>query len=180
MTEMFDPVGAAQTEGPILWHQGQPISREAAAEALTAFDADADKVKAALGGDIARQQERRDLWMLSRGHQPGAVPATPSDANAVQGQVQEREAAITEARLDTFAKHTRQTPEMRAQFKRRLATQDQHDYATAERARLLKDGNFRQRVLDGDADATDTWVRIVQAAAAPVAPAGYKWEEDKV
>jgi hypothetical protein len=163
---------------PPMWHQGQAWSREKAAAELVKFDADADKVKAALGGDVAKQQERRDLWMMARGMQPGATPAMPSDAHGIHEQVAEREAAIVEARLDTFAKHTRQTPEMRAQFKRRLATAEQHDFATNERARLLKDSNFRQRVLDGDPDATDTWVRIVQTAAAPVAPADYDWNKD--
>jgi hypothetical protein len=133
-----------------------------------------------LGGDVSKQQLRRDFWMMARGYQPGATPAMPNDAQGIHEQVAAREEQIVEARLDTFAKHTRQTPEMRAQFKRRLATQEQHDFATNERARLLKDPAFRQRVVNGDADAVDHWVRIVQTAAAPVAPADYKWDEDKI
>jgi hypothetical protein len=118
--------------------------------------------------------------MLSRGHIPGATPAIPNDAHGIHEQVAEREEAIVEARLDTFAKHVRMNAEMRGQFKRRLATAEQHDLATNERARLLKDGSFRQRVLDGDADAVDHWVKICQTAAAPVAPADYNWGEDKI
>jgi len=109
---------------------------------------------------------------------PGAVPAMPSDAHGIHEQVAAREEQITEARLDTFAKHTRQTPEMRAQFKRRLATQEQHDFASAERERLLKDPAFRQRVVNNDADAVDHWIRIVQTAAALVVPADYDWSKD--
>ena len=116
--------------------------------------------------------------MMARGYTPGAVPAMPSDAHGIHEQVAAREERITEARLDTFAKHTRQTPEMRAQFKRRLATQEQHDFASAERERLLKDPAFRQRVVNNDADAVDHWIRIVQTAAAPVAPADYDWSKD--
>jgi hypothetical protein len=165
---------------PPLVYNGQLYSREMAAAELAKFDANPDKVKLALGGNIDAQQERKDWWLLSRGHTPGATPAMPNDAHGIHEQVAAREEQITEARLDTFAKHTRQTPEMRAQFKRRLATAEQHDYAVNERARLLKDPAFGARVLNGDADATDHWVRIVQTAAAPVAPSDYKWDEDKI
>ena len=116
--------------------------------------------------------------MMARGYTPGAVPAMPSDAHGIHEQVAAREERITEARLDTFAKHTRQTPEMRAQFKRRLETQEQHDFASAERERLLKDPAFRQRVVNNDADAVDHWIRIVQTAAALVVPADYDWSKD--
>jgi hypothetical protein len=163
---------------PNMLYQGQLYSRETAAAELIKLDGDAEFVKAALGGDVSKQQLRRDFWMMARGYTPGATPAMPSDAHGIHEQVAAREEQITEARLDTFAKHTRQTPEMRAQFRRRLATQEQHDYATNERARLLKDPAFRQRVVNGDADAVDTWVRIVQTAAAPVAPADYDWSKD--
>jgi len=164
---------------PMLWHQGQPISRDGAVAALAAFDADEAKVKAAIGGDISAQQERRDLWMLARGMQPGAVPATPQDAGAVAQQMSEREEAIHEAKLDAFGKHVRMTPELRMQFSRRLATQEQHDFAVAERERLLRDPDFRSKVFAGFADETDRWIKIVQAAAAPVAPADYQWEKDQ-
>jgi len=76
------------------------------------------------------------------------------------------------------AKFTRQTPEMRAQYSRRLATQEQHDYAVNERERLLRDGAFRTRVLANDPDAVERWINIVQLASAPVAPPGYNWEAD--
>jgi hypothetical protein len=165
-------------QAPLLYHNGQPYSRESAATALAAFDADADKVKAALGGDIAKQQERAAFWMMSKGHQPGGVPAMPTDAGGIVQQMGERERAIHEAKLDTFAKHTRMTSELRAQFSRRLATQEQHDFAVAERERLLKDGSFRAKVYANDADSIDRWIKIVQAAAAPVAPADYDWSKD--
>ena len=64
------------------------------------------------------------------------------------------------------------------QFSRRLATQEQHDFAVAERERLLRDPEFRSKVFAGFADETDCWVKIVQAAAAPVAPADYDWSKD--
>lgn len=162
--------------GPLMEYQGQPWSREMAVEALAAFDGDKSKVAAALGGDTAKQQERRDLWMLAKGRQPGAIPAAPLDEGAVAQTMQERDQQIHEAKLDTFAKFTRQTAEMRAQYSRRLATAEQHDFAVQERQRLLRDPGFRARVLANDADAVARWVGIVQVAAAPVAPPGHKWE----
>src|SRR6516165_10461465 len=164
---------AVPQQTPHMTYNGQVYSREHAAAELAKLDGDKDFVAAALGGDVSKQQLRRDFWMMARGYTPGAVPAMPSDAHGIHEQVAAREEQIVEARLDTFAKHTRQTPEMRAQFKRRLATQEQHDYATNERARLLKDGSFRQRVLNNDADAVDHWVKICQTASAPVAPKDY-------
>jgi hypothetical protein len=104
----------------------------------------------------------------------------PHDANGIHEQVAEREAAITAARLDAFGKHVRMTPELRGQFKRRLATQEQHDFATAERERLPKDPTFRGKVFSNDADAIDKWVKIVQAATAPVAPQDYDWSKDTI
>src|SRR5262249_4001190 len=64
------------------------------------------------------------------------------------------------------------------QFSRRLATQEQHDFAVAERERLLRDPEFRAKVFNGFADETDRWIKIVQAAAAPVAPPDYDWSKD--
>jgi hypothetical protein len=160
-------------------YQGQPVSREMAQAELTKFDADKDRVAAALNGDTKFQQERRDWWMLSRGMQPGATPAMPSDASGIHEQVAEREQQITEARLDTFAKHVRMTPELRFQMQRRLATQEQHDFAAAERERLLKDPTFRQKVFTNDADSIDKWIKICQVAAAPVAPKDFDWSKDQ-
>lgn len=163
------------SEFPLMTYQGQLYSRESAAVKLAEFDADAERVKAALGGDTAKQQERRDLWMLARGMQPGAVPTMPSDAGGVAQQMTERDEQIHEAKLDAFAKHIRMTPEIRQEFSRRLATQEQHDFATAEKARLLRDPDFRSKVFAGYADETDRWIRVCQAAAAPVAPPDHKW-----
>jgi hypothetical protein len=133
-------------------------------------------VKAALSGDVAKRQERAAYREMARGRQPGAVPAMPLDAGAVAQQMDEREEQIHEARLDTFAKHVRMTPELRFQMSRRLATQEQSDFAKAERQRLLKDPGFRARVYSNDADAVDRWIKITQVAAAPVAPPDYNWE----
>src|SRR5215472_11218700 len=155
---------------PLMYFEGQPYSMESAAAALKAFDADADRVKAAIGGDVAKQQERAALWQMARGHQPGGPVATPSDPNGVQQQMSDRDQQIHEAKLDAFAKVTRMTPELRMQFSRRLASQEQHDFAVAERERLLRDPEFRAKVFNGFADETDRWIKIVQAAAAPVAP----------
>jgi hypothetical protein len=163
-------------QAPPLHYQGQLYSPESAAAKLAELDADKDFVKAALGGDVAKQQERAAYREMARGRQPGAVPTMPADAGAVVQQQDEREQQIHEARLDAFAKHVRMTPELRFQMSRRLATQEQSDFAKAERVRLLKDSGFRAKVYANDADAIDRWIKITQVAAAPVAPPDYKWE----
>jgi hypothetical protein len=163
----------------MLWHQGQPLSRERAAAELAAFDADEVRVKAALSGDIAAQQERRDLWMLARGMQPGSVPVTPSDATSVQQQMDEREQQVQEARLATWEKHIRMTDNMRAEARRGLATQQNHDDAVREVRRMLDDKDFGAKILAGNSDAKDKWARCNFVASLPIAPADYDWSEGK-
>jgi hypothetical protein len=151
---------------------------QSAATALAAFDADEAKVKAALGGDIGAQQERRDLWMLARGMQPGAAPTMPSDGTGVAAQMNEREAAIEEARLDTWQKHIRMDDRMKAEAKRGLATAEQIEDAKREIRRMLDDPNYGRKILDGDMDAKDRWARMNLIAAMQVAPADYDWSKD--
>src|SRR6516162_8774795 len=131
---------------PPMWHGGQAWSREMATEALAAFDADKNKVAAALGGDIKYQQERRDLWFLARGHQPGGVPAMPADITSVEGQVQERERQVREAVLSTWEKHITMTPERRSQMARGLATREQMDEARRSIERAKRDPEFGRKV----------------------------------
>lgn len=135
--------------------------------------ADANYAKAAVDGDVAKQEHLRDLYMISRGMTPASMQ--PENIGAVQERIDEREAVLAEARLDTLAQHIRMSPQMRFEFKRGLATQDQVDYARAEVQRMLKDKAFGARVLADDADAKDRWVRMVQIANARIAPPGCQW-----
>jgi hypothetical protein len=160
---------------PLMYHEGQPFSRESAAAALAAFDADKDKVAAALGGDIKYLQERRDLWMLSRGHVPGGVPTMPSDPTGVAQQMDEREQAINEARLGVWEKHIRMNDQMRAETKRGLATAEQVEDAKREIRRMLDDPEFGRKVMRGDMDAKDKWHRFNLLASMQVAPADFDW-----
>jgi hypothetical protein len=160
---------------PLMYHEGQPFSRESAAQALAAFDADADRVKAALGGDVAKQQERAAFWMMSRGHQPGAVPTMPSDSTGVAEQMSEREQQIQEARLGTWEKHIRMDDNMRAEAKRGLATAEQVEEAKREIRRMLEDTEFGRKVMRGDMDARDRWARFNLIASMQVAPPDFNW-----
>jgi hypothetical protein len=63
---------------------GQPWSKKSAGAALAAFDADTDKVNAALAGDIKYQKERADLWLMSRGHQPASAAVPAPAANSAE------------------------------------------------------------------------------------------------
>jgi hypothetical protein len=155
---------------PLMYHEGQPFSRESAAARLAAFDADADRVKAALGGDIAKQQERAAYWSMARGVQPGAVPAMPADGTGVHAQMDEREQQINEARLDTWQKHIRMNDQMRAETKRGLATAEQVEDAKREIRRMLDDPEFGRKVLRGEMDARDKWARFNLLASMQVSP----------
>jgi len=166
---------APEQTGPIMTYEGQPFSMSHAAARRAELMSNKEYTDAARGGDVAKQQELAALRLMERGYQPGGPSAMPLDPGAVAQQMTERDQQIHEVKLDTFSKLVRMTPEMRAQYSRRLATAEQHDFATAERQRLLRDGAFRARVLANDADAVHRWISIVQVAAAPVAPADYPW-----
>jgi hypothetical protein len=177
-----NPFAAETASGePLMYYQSQPYSKASAATALADFDKNPDQVKLALGGDAAARQLRAALREMSLGRSPpDMTPAMPADGAGVQEQMQSREELINEARLDTFARHMRMDNVQRAQQKRFLATQEQHDFAVAEKARLLADPGFGAKVLAKDADATDRWIRVCQAAAAQVAPKNYDWAADTI
>lgn len=183
--EQSDPFSGPSPGGdtsaePLLYYKGQPYSKASATSALARFDADQAKVNAALGGDGAARQERAALREMSLGRQPEGVLVMPVDEAGVREQMLTREEQETEARLDVFAKYARMTPELRAQQKRWLATQEQHDFAVAEKARLLRDPEFSAKVVKGYPDETDRWVKTCQAAAATVAPPDYDWSKDSI
>jgi hypothetical protein len=165
---------------PNMLYQGQLYSRETAAAEIARLDADKDFVAAALGGDVAAQQLRRDFWLMARGHQPGGVPATPSDGTGVQQQMNEREEQIQEARLGVWQKHIRMDDTMKAELRRSLATAEQVDDAKREIRRMLADPEFGAKVLRGDMDAKDRWHRFNLISAMQVAPENYDWSKDKL
>jgi hypothetical protein len=164
---------------PTLWLDGQPWSPSMAVKAMAEFDADKDKVAAALGGDVSKQQERRNYWLMARGHQPGGVPVMPQDGTGVAQQMNEREQQIQEAKLAAWEKHIRMDDAMRFEAKRGLATQQQVDEAKREIRRMLDDKSFGARVLANDMDAMDRWARFNLIASMKVAPADYDWSQHK-
>jgi hypothetical protein len=170
---------AAPEQQPPMWHEGQAWSREMAAAELAKFDADADKVKAALGGDVAKQQERRDLWMMARGHQPGAVPTVPSDAAGIAQQMDEREQQLRDAVLDTWTKRVTMNPERQFQMRRGLATKEQMAEARNRIERAKRDPEFGRKVLSGDMDASEQWAAWhFVAHHCREAPADFDWSKD--
>jgi hypothetical protein len=166
---------------PLMYHGGQPYSRESAATALAEFDADKDgRVKAALGGDVAAQQERAAYWMMSKGHQPGSTPVMPSDSAGVAQQMDEREQQIQAARLDVWQRHIPMNDVARAEIKRGLVTQQQQDDAKREIRRMLDDKEFGAKVLAGHMDAKARWTSANLIASMRVADENYDWGKDKV
>jgi len=148
---------ATTEQQPPMHYQGQLWSREMAVEALAKFDADKDRVAAAIGGDGKYQAERAAYWQMARGHQPGAVPAMPADIAGVEGQMNEREQQAREAVLGVWQKHIPMNDQRRFEMARGLATREQMDEARNSIARAKADPEFGAKVLRGDMDAKEKW-----------------------
>jgi hypothetical protein len=184
VSDTMNPVaGSAPESGsaPFLWHEGQPWSQQTAAARLAELDKDSEYTKALLAGDMAKVAERAAFKQMSEGKQPGPV-AAPVDSGSVLQQMSEREQEHHEKRLDAFDRLIvgGMSPLMREQYGRRLATQEQHDFAVRERERLMADPAFVARIhpRSGKPDPTaiEQWIHMTQIAAAPIAPPDHKWE----
>ena len=145
---------------PVLYHQGQPISPEMATEQRAALVADPEYVKSALGGDELKQRTLADLFMLSRGQQPGSSAPAPQDAAGVERQMSERQAADDRRVLDTWEQHMRLDDAQRFQLERGEATNSQIAEARREIARLKRDSEFVKALHAGDAEAMDAWCKF--------------------
>jgi hypothetical protein len=168
---MTEQVGATAIADP-------PLPRDAAGAAALreSLTSNADYMKD-WKSDQGKQNTLAYLRFVAGGNDPDRWGKSETESD-VRAQMTDRDKEIHEARLDAFARHTRMTPEIRHEFSRRLATQEQHDFAVAERERLLKDKAFGRRVhVDHDAEAIDRWIKVVQAAAAPVAPPDFDWSK---
>lgn len=159
---MSEPAAAITEPQPILWHHGQAISVEAAAEQRAALVANPDYVKAVLGGDHEKSKELADLLMLSRGEQPSAdaVPPPPQHVGDVRQQMLDKEAE-RELQLNATLRN-QVAPESEieiAQFERGEATKSQKDVAKRNIAHALKDQIFCAKVARGDFAALRAWNR---------------------
>jgi hypothetical protein len=162
----------APAPAPILYHEGQPITAEAAAATRAGLMANAEFAKKAMAGDREAQQKLTALWQLERGIQP-APPTTVAD---VEIQAVDRLAADQQRVIETWARHIRLTEQGRFEIARGLATAEQVANAKAELDKMKRDPAFGRRVTSGDRDAIDQWSRMNLVAAMRVAQPDYKWD----
>jgi hypothetical protein len=126
----------------------------------------------------AEQEMLRDLYQLKNGHVPEHLRPPSNTADVYEG-MSLREIEHDKQRVETYAKDIIGFDDvMRFQIARGLCTQQQHDKAVRELAKLKSDPAFVQRLLRTDwpdQDARDLWQRWNLIAALRVAPPDYQW-----
>jgi hypothetical protein len=157
---------------PLVYVDGQPVSRQTAAQERARLMADKEFTAKVLAGDREAGQKMAALWAAERGREY-VSPATTAD---VEMQMVDRLAADQERVAETWARHIRLTEQGRFELKRGLATAEQVANAKAELDKMKRDPAFGRRVTAGDRDAVDQWSRMNLVAAMRVAPPDYKWE----
>jgi hypothetical protein len=158
---------------PLVWVDGQPTTREQAGARRQELMADPEYGKAAAGGDMVKVAELTRLWRIEHGLPADPVP--PANPEDVRKQMLDADLAIDDARLATWEKHIQMDYVARAQHHRGLATQEQHDQAVRMIERMKADRAFGAKVLAGDIDAKEKWMRWGLVASMRVAPPDYDW-----
>lgn len=165
----------APEQSPLMFYQGQPISREGAAARLEALRADPEFQARIAEKDASAFSENTKLWRLANGMP--ADPQPPASPDEVRSQMQDRDLQLDDARLSTWEKHIRMNDTMRFEHRRGLVTQQQHEDAQRELQRLKGDREFCAKVLAGNVDAVDRWMRFGRIAAMQVAPDDHDWSK---
>jgi hypothetical protein len=157
----------APAPAPILYHEGQPITAEAAAATRASLMANPEFAKAALAGDKEKQLQLRDLWMLERSIQP-PPPETIEQAEQQIGNRLERDRLMHASALHSSAEFT---PEQIHQITNgRPIPLAEKEMAQRRLAVLQKDKAFVMRYLDGDRQAgLEMRLATIAARGLPVA-----------
>lgn len=117
--------------------------------------------------------EHTRLWRVEHNMTPEPqAPATPED---VRSGMLERDLQLDDARLAVWERNIRMDDQMRFEHRRGLVTKQQSEDAQREIERMKRDRAFGARVLAGDQDAVDRWMRFGRIASMQVAPDDYKW-----
>ena len=160
---------------PLIWLDGQPTTREQAGARRQELLQDPAYGKLAAAGDMAKISELTRLWRIEHGMTPDPVPpATPQD---VRASMLDRDAEIDEARLTTWERHIRMDEVMQFEHRRGLATKEQHETALREIEKMKADRAFGAKVLAGDLEAKDGWMRWGRVASMQIAPDGFDWTQ---
>jgi hypothetical protein len=141
----------APAPAPILYHEGQPITAEAAAATRASLLGNADYVKEALAGDVTKQKHLAALWQLERGIQP-PPPETIEQAEQQIGDRAERDRVMHTAAL--FGATPDLIPEQVHQITNgRPIPAAEKQIAQRRLAALQRDKGFVDRYLAGDQEA---------------------------
>jgi hypothetical protein len=151
-----------------------PLTPEQAGARRAELMADPEFQSRVAARDAVAFDEHTKLWRVEHGLTP--EPQPPATADEVRARMTERDLAIDDARVMTYAKFIDGwNDEKRATIARDLATQEQHDEAVREVDRMKRDKVFAARVLAGDSAAVDAWIRFGKIASMKIAPPGHMW-----
>jgi hypothetical protein len=157
---------------PLVYVDGQPVSRQTAAQERARLASNPEFMKKFLAGDPEAGQKMTALWAAERGREW----TPPVTARQVEQQMVDRAAADQQRVTETWARHIRLTRQGRFELERGLATAEQVANAKAELDKMKRDPAFGRRVTSGDRDAIDQWSRMNLVASMRVAPPDHKWD----
>jgi hypothetical protein len=158
---------------PLVWLDGQPTTRTDAGARRQELMADPEYGKAAAAGDMTKIAELTKLWRIEHGMTP--EPQPPANPEDVRASMLDRDAMFDDARLAAWERHIRMDDQMRLEHRRGLVTAQQYEQAQLAKERMLRDGAFRTRVLNGDREAVDEWMRIGRLCSMQIAAPDHDW-----
>jgi len=160
---------------PLVWDHGTAFTPELASERLAALRADPEFKARIDAKDPAAFAENTRLWRIANGMPP--EPQPPATPEEIRQQMTERDLAIDDMRLATLEKHVPMNDRERFEHRRGLATRQQVEDAKRRQERMLADRAFGARVLNGDRDAVDEWLRIGRVANMTAVSDDYDWSK---
>jgi hypothetical protein len=148
------PAPAPQEQpAPLMYYLGQPIDRQTAESTRNGLLADSKFCEAARNGDVAKQRQLADLYMIARGVQPQAA-APMASADDVEIQVLDRAAREQAVHVESLKSMADFTPEQIHQITNgRPIPAEEKRIAERRLAALQRDKGFVDRYLAGDQEA---------------------------
>jgi hypothetical protein len=156
MTDAVNPpvadVAPPQPEpSPLVFFQGQPISRQGAAERVEQLRADVDFQKRIEARDATAFAEHETLWRISHGLPAEKQP--PQTMTDVFQQANERILRETETRADLLRQDGLADESIYQILNGRPMPLAERRWHEQELARLKRDQGWVQRYFDGDREA---------------------------
>jgi hypothetical protein len=129
---------------------------------------DADFGSKLLAGDAAARAEWEGL------HKRGfPTPTQVSSTEDVNNQQAARNAEGWNQYIGWMRQQWKLTPEQEAEIRGGVIREQDHNWAKEEKARLIKDRGFYEKLMNGDRGARESWGRVnAMLALRPVKPGG--------